>query len=104
MGTLSRETTTIFIYKSFLRGGSALKGKNLLQLEQILSFKSRPLLERLMSTREGNRKLQKVSGKNKVLYPVLHLICSSDIYSFSFHCRMVNEKISTIFSGLNFIR
>ena len=47
--------TTIFMF------GSTVKGKNLLLMEQILFFKSRPLVVRVLSLREANRKPQKLS-------------------------------------------
>ena len=43
--TFSGEAIHIFIFASLLSGGQLFKGKNLLLEEQILSFKSRPLLE-----------------------------------------------------------
>ena len=40
--------------------GLTLKGKNLLLLEQILSFKSKPQFGRAISDREANRKSRKL--------------------------------------------
>ena len=47
--------STIFMF------GSTVKGKNLLLMEQILFFKSRPLVGRVLSHREADRKSQKLS-------------------------------------------
>ena len=67
-GTLSGEATLSFTYLlPWSRGvyyqrkeGFTIKGKNLLFLEQILSFESKPLLGRAMAAREANRKSQKL--------------------------------------------
>ena len=45
MNTLSGEVTLPFHFCVPSNVGSTIKGKNLLQEEQILSFKSRPLLK-----------------------------------------------------------
>ena len=49
---LKESSFVVLIFAFLLYGGLTLKGKNLLPGEQILSFKSRPLLE-------GNRKPKK---------------------------------------------
>ena len=56
MGTLSGEVTVLYIFASLLQMEFTLKVKNLLLLEQILSFKSKPQFGRAMSAREENRK------------------------------------------------
>ena len=60
MGTLSGEVTLSFTYLLLFSKGFNLKGKNLLLLEQILSFKSKPHIGMAMSVREANRKSQKL--------------------------------------------
>ena len=71
--TLSGEVTLPFTYLH----GFTLKGKNLLVLEQILSFKSKSQFERAMSARKANRKSQKlflyVKMTEKHRYVPIHL-------------------------------
>ena len=68
----------IFIYASFLSGRSTLKGKHLLLEEQILAFKSRPILGRGSSNRVPNRKSQnlfpivKTARKYGGVYIIIH--------------------------------
>ena len=67
MGTLSGETTPIFIFATRLIKWSTLKGNNLLPLEQILSFKSRPYFDRAALSKKANKKSQK-------LFPFIKMI------------------------------
>ena len=60
MGTLSWEVTLIYIVAFPSQEGFTLKGKNLLLLEQILCFKSRPYFERTALSRKVNKKSQKL--------------------------------------------
>ena len=67
----------------FIRG-STLKGKNLLQEEQILSFQSRPHFQKAMSSMEVNRKSQNFVSifqkgvKHMAMYPVNLTLLHSD--------------------------
>ena len=65
MSTLSGETTVIFIFALHPQEGFTHKGKNLLLMEQILSFKSRPVLGRAMSAKEANGKSRKIVSLSK---------------------------------------
>ena len=61
MDTLPGDATISLSFLHFLLlGGSTRKGKNLLHLEQILSFKSRPVFGMVLSPREANGKSQKL--------------------------------------------
>ena len=68
-GTLLREVTLSFTYLLPSPEGFTLKGENLLLLEQILSYESKPQFGRAISDREANRKSQnllplvKMTGK-----------------------------------------
>ena len=55
-----------FVPPFFFSWGSTLKGKNLPLLEQILSFKSRPLLRKVTSSKE-------VNGKSSNFSPFLEM-------------------------------
>ena len=58
--TLLGEVTLLFTYFILFSRGFTLKGKNLLLLEQILSFKSKPQFGRAMEGRKANRKSWKL--------------------------------------------
>ena len=60
MDSLSGEVILLFTYLFPSQEEFTLKGKNLLLLEQILSFKRKPQFGRDMSAREANRKSQKL--------------------------------------------
>ena len=60
MGALPGETTPPFSFCLPFPMGSTLKGKNLLLLEQILSFKSIPHFGKSEMSRGENRKTQKL--------------------------------------------
>ena len=55
MGIIKGKANLLFFFSYFvfvLHGGSTLKGKNLLLVEQILSFKSRSPFGRALSTKQ----------------------------------------------------
>ena len=60
MATLSGEVIFHFHFASHLIRGQFLKKKNLLPLEQFLSFKSRPYFERVALSKKANSKSQKL--------------------------------------------
>ena len=70
--------------------GSTLKGKNLLLKEQILSLKSRPYFERTSSSREANRKSQK-------LFPFVKIVDKCDGVLILLKTQMLNKSFSVFF-------
>ena len=76
MCSLSEEITPIFTYLLPFSRGIYSQRKNLLLLEQILSFKNKPLFGRAMSAREANRKSQR-------LFPLVQMTANMEVYLYT---------------------
>ena len=86
------EVTISFTYLRLSQEGFTLKGKNLLLLEQILFFKSKPQFERAISAREANRKSPKlfplVKMAEKHVGVPIHLK-SAELYPFTANASII---------------